>query len=181
MADSLNEMKNNKFEYFLNAILYCLYLNEVWSNRKIDKIVNTIIPRAMKVKFNRQQRKEAEDFKYGSEAGLSIGVANHLYGFFYTGYPSFLSFVLLGIADGGAKKINMALVAILVAIPIGFFYIPAYKAVFSNDRYLNYFKQFKKEDEQWHRKWNRRTIAFCVGSVVFFLSGIFAMWWVGHL
>ena len=181
MADSLNEMKNNKFEYFLNAILYCLYLNEVWSNRKIDKIVNTIIPRAMKVKFNRQQRKEAEDFKYGSEAGLSIGVANHLYGFFYTGYPSFLSFVLLGIADGGAKKLNMALVAILVAIPIGLFYIPAYKAVFSNDRYLNYFKQFKKEDEQWHRKWKRRTIAFCVGSVVFFLSGIFAMWWVGHL
>ena len=181
MADSLNEMKNNKFEYFLNAILYCLYLNEVWSNRKIDKIVNTIIPRAMKAKFNRQQRKEAEDLKYGSEAGLSIGVANHLYGLFYSGYPSFLSFVLLGIADGGAKKLNMALVAILVAIPIGLFYIPAYKAVFSNDRYLNYFKQFKKEDEQWHRKWKRRTIAFCVGSVVFFLSGIFAMWWVGHL
>lgn len=104
MADSLNEMKNNKFEYFLNAILYCLYLNEVWSNRKIDKIVNTIIPRAMKAKLNQQEKKEAEDFKYGSEARLSIGVANHLYGLFYTGYPSFLSFVLLGIADGGAKK-----------------------------------------------------------------------------
>ena len=57
MADSLNEMKNNKFEYFLNAILYCLYLNEVWSNRKIDKIVNTIIPRAMKAKLNQQEKK----------------------------------------------------------------------------------------------------------------------------
>lgn len=165
MADSLNEMKNNKFEYFLNAILYCLYLNEVWSNRKIDKIVNTIIPRAMKAKLNQQEKKEAEDLKYGNEAGLSIGVANHLYGLFYSGYPVILSFIFLGFILRHTDILTPLARVVIIGLPIGLCYIPAYRAVFSNDRYLMYFKHFEKKDERWHRKWRWITIAFCIGSV----------------
>jgi hypothetical protein len=36
-------MDKNKFEYFLNAIHYCLYLEEVWSNKEFVKIVNTFL------------------------------------------------------------------------------------------------------------------------------------------
>ena len=61
-----------------------------------------------------------------------------------------------------------------MGIPICISYIPAYKAVFSDDRYLQYFKQFEKEDEAWHKKWKRRTIAFCVGSVITTLLGMAA-------
>lgn len=39
MADKKREM-NNKFAYFLNAIHYCIYLEEVWSNKKIDSTVS---------------------------------------------------------------------------------------------------------------------------------------------
>lgn len=119
MADSLNEMKNNKFEYFLNAILYCLYLNEVWSNRKIDKIVNTIIPRAMKAKLNQQEKKEAEDLKYGNEAGLSIGVANHLYGLFYSGYPVIISFIFLGFILRHTDILTFLARVVIIGLPIG--------------------------------------------------------------
>ena len=45
-----------------------------------------------------------------------------------------------------------------------FGYIPVYKAVFSNNRYLEYFKEFEKENRAWHRKWARITTAFCIGE-----------------
>lgn len=41
---------------------------------------------------------------------------------------------------------------------------------------FEYFIQFEKEDEQWHKKWKWRTIAFCVGSTMTSLLGICAAW-----
>ena len=58
------------------------------------------------------------------------------------------------------------MILIVPAISVILGSIPTDKAVFSNDRYLEYFKKFEKEDEQWHRKWKRRTIAFCLGSII---------------
>ena len=65
---------------------------------------------------------------------------------FYSGYSIFLSFVLLGIPDGLFGGVNEIIAIAIIALPVGLCYIPAYKAVFSNDRYLKYFKQFEKED-----------------------------------
>lgn len=70
------------------------------------------------------------------------------------------SLALLGVAIKVIGNPNGFLMMILIGIPISLGYIPAYRAVFSGDRYLKYFKQFEKEDEAWHKKWNRRTIAF---------------------
>ena len=72
-------------------------------------------------------------------------------------------------------------VLIILAFPIAICYIPAYKAVFSKDKYLKYFKQFEKKDASWHKKWKWITIAFCVGSVVSTIGGIFAMGLIGLL
>ncbi len=47
-----------------------------------------------------------------------------------------------------------------------------YKAVFSNDKYLEYFKQFEKKDEHWHKIWKWRTKAFIFGSITSFFLGI---------
>lgn len=68
---------------------------------------------------------------------------------------------------------------IAVMIPIELAYIPAYKAVFSNDKYMKYFKKFEHEDEQWHRKWKRITIIFCLGGVVTIILGMFAAFRIG--
>ena len=64
----------------------------------------------------------------------------------------------------------------LFAIPTVLCYIPAYRAVFLNDKYLKYFKQFKKEDKEWRKTWKARTIAFCLGSVFVTILGIAVMW-----
>lgn len=85
------------------------------------------------------------------------------------------------ILDGMFGGVNLIVAMTIIALPIGLCYIPAYRAVFSKDRYLKYFKQFEKEDEQWHKKWNRITWVFCIGSVVFTIGGIFAMWGVSLL
>lgn len=77
--------------------------------------------------------------------------------------------------------VNLIVAMAIIALPIGLCYIPAYRAVFSKDRYLKYFKQFEKEDEQCHKKWKRITWVFCIGSVVFAIGGIFAMWGVSLL
>ncbi|WP_289861582.1 hypothetical protein [uncultured Muribaculum sp.] len=67
---------------------------------------------------------------------------------------------------------NTFVILVIFAIPVGICYIPAYKAVFSNDKYLKYFKLFEKEDEHWHKKWKRRTIAFILGAIASLLLGI---------
>ncbi len=184
-------MISNKFEYFLNAVHYCLYKEEVWSNRKIEKRVWQVFHYVSKLfgfeKFYRKRKdvcskdSESQEYMYGKKWGQSIGLAHHWFGYFYSGYPTFFSFVLLGIATKKLGSLSEVLVIILAAIPIGLCYIPAYKAVFTKDRYLKYFKQFEKEDEQWHKKWKRITIAFCIGSVIVMLLGIVALWGVSLL
>lgn len=182
---------NKKFEYFLNAVHYCMYLKEIWSMKKVDKGVLRIT-HYLSVLFSfenfynkkedeRKNGKELWDYMYGKYGGVSIGFAHHWFGYFYFGYSIFLSFVLLGIPDGMFGGMNLIVAMTIIALPIGLCYIPAYRAVFSKDRYLKYFKQFEKEDEQWYKKWNRITWAFCIDSVVFTISGIFAMWGVSLL
>ncbi len=61
------------------------------------------------------------------------------------------------------------------------FYIPAYKAVFSKDKYLKYFKEFEKKDINWHRKWICITILFCIGAIIMTIIGIGCMSMVGRL
>ena len=85
---------NKKFEFFLNAVHYCIYLG---------------------------------------------------------------AFILLGIPDGMFGGVNEIIAIAIIALPVGLCYIPAYKAVLSNDRYLKYFKQFEKEDAKWHKKWKQIT------------------------
>ena len=176
-----------KFEYFLNAIHYCIYLEEVWTTKKMEKIVYGFLffiskyffPKRLKIKVYRrylQSRQELNEYFYGKEFGQSIGVAHHLFGFFYSGYPIFLSFVIWGVVLRYFGTFNLPKIIIIsiLAIPIGLCYIPAYKVVFAKDRYLEYFKQFEKEDELWHKKWKKKTIAFCIGSVVVEILGICA-------
>ena len=179
-------MERNRFEYFLNAVHYFIYLEEIWSNKKIEKIILSFFSILFSEKYmqkinDRQKNKELKDFRYGNKWGLSIGVAHYWFGYFYSGYFMFLSFVLLGIPDGIFGGVNLIVATAIIALPIALGYIPAYRAVFSKDRYLNYFKQFEKEDEQWHKKWKRITWVFCIGSVVFTIGGIFAMWGVSLL
>ena len=73
-----------------------------------------------------------------------------------------------------SKSLNIFTI-LLIAAPVALCYIPAYKAVFTRDRYLIYFKKFEREDNEWHKKWKYITILFLAGSIVMVLLGILAM------
>lgn len=73
-----------------------------------------------------------------------------------------------------SDKYKVYLVIIAGLTPILIAYIPAYKAVYSNDKYIKYYKQFEKESEQWHKKWYRITSAFCIGGVLSMVLGFWA-------
>ena len=181
-------MRKRKFDYYMNALHYCLYKGEVWSNYKVERQVYGLIGFLSTILGLRKywvkrveklhNDKELQEYLYGKEWGQSISLAHHWFGFFYSGYSLFLSFVLLGIPDGLYGGVNEIIALVIIALPIGLCYIPAYRAVFSKDRYLKYFKQFEKEDEQWHKKWKWITIAFCIGSILFAIGGMYAMWGV---
>ena len=180
-------MNSNKFEYFLNAVHYSLWLSDMRFGDFMGRIVNIVLSPIPKHLFTKEyrkkyyerlskQQKDIDKFFYDKETGYHIGWANHWFGYFYSCYPGFLSFILLGFAYKFLGNLHYLVIIFISAIPIGLCYIPAYKAVFTNDRYLKYFKQFEKEDEQWHKKWKRITIAFCVGAVVVALLSIGVMW-----
>lgn len=180
---------NNRFEYFLNATHYCLWLAHIKFGSVVRSVVNIMFAliskycftAEFKKKFYEHQAKrqtEINMFLYDKKTGHHITYANHWYSYFYSGYPTFLSFVLLGIMLRFCGEANHITRLFIIALPIGLCYIPAYKAVFTNDRYLKYFKRFEKKDEQWHKKWKRITIAFCIGSVLTGILGIGAMWFI---
>lgn len=172
----------SKFEYYMNALHYCLFLRFVHSHAFWLKMTSKILRLFsdlfdIKEWYYRVVDKNLNDVKgqeilFSKEYGFSIGWAHHWFGYFYSGYSVLLSFILLGIFDGMYGNLSKLVVLIILAFPIAICYIPAYKAVFSKDKYLKYFKQFEKKDASWHKKWKWITIAFCIGSVVVSLLGI---------
>ena len=171
-----------KFEYFLNAIHYSLWLLDIKlgdSIRKVTRLMLLPIPKLFftdnfrkKYYANLQEgRKQLEKFYYDKRNGAHIGSAHHWFGFFYSGYPGYIGFIIIGLLIGGCANFK-EIYLLTYAIPVGLCYVPAYKAVFSNDRYLKFFNEFEKEDDAWHKKWKRRTIAFIIGSIAITLLGI---------
>ena len=119
----------------MNAVHYFIYLEEIWSNKKIEKIILSFFSILFSEKYmqkinDRQKNKELKDFRYGNKWGLSIGVAHYWFGYFYSGYFMFLSFVLLGIPGGIFGGVNLIVATAIIALPIALGYIPAYRAVF---------------------------------------------------
>ncbi len=177
-------MNKQKFEYFLNAVHYCMWLFERKFGFFIGKIVDFFISPIPKFLFTKKMKKryydnmrksqpQLDELFYGKKSGFSIGLAHHNFDAFYSIYTCILSFVLQALYIKFNGEINTFVILITIAIPIGICYIPAYKAVFSKDKYLQYFKQFEKEDEHWHKKWKRRTIAFILGAIASIIFGIY--------
>lgn len=191
MEDKQKGMKK-KVKYFLNAIYYCIWRNYIKLGgivgKNIDKILSPIpdyfFTKAYKKKYYEHlpnEKKKANFFFQNKKNGYYIGLANSLFGYLYSGYPCFISFVLVGFAIKKFNEYNHCLMVVLMAIPIGLAFIPAYISVFANDRYLKYFKQFEKEGKEWHRKWNRRTIAFFLGSLLAEILGVIAIFAINIL
>ncbi len=181
-----------KWEYCLNAIYYCIWLMDIRFDNGVWRIMDRLIPPVSKYFFTksfqkkwrerqRNNQKELYVFFYNRVNGYHIGWANYWFGYLYSSYPGVFSFIIVGIADKAIGALSMATFVIFFGTPIVLFYIPAYKAVFSKDKYLKYFKEFEKKDINWHRKWICITILFCIGAIIMTIIGIGCMSMVGRL
>ena len=173
-----------KFEYFLNAIHYSLFVMD----KKLQITVNECIQDFLYSIFeffgheetyntrikNTYNDKKVTNFLYGKKTGLSTYWAHHWFGYFYCGYPALLSFILTALVIHYFGKSDKLILLFTMGIPTGMGYIPAYMAVFHKDRYLNFFKKYEKKDEHWHRKWKWITVAFCIGAIIteFIIGGL---------
>ena len=186
-------MNWKKFEYFLNAVHYCIWRADIKMSTIIDRVLDVLfypiiilLPHKMRqshTEYLETTKKETTALLHGKTRGWYNGWANHWFGLVYSSYPVYLSFILTAFTFRIYGRANTVWL-IVFGIPIALGYIAAYKAVFSKDRYKKYHKKFIKEDVKWHKKWKSRTIAFCVGSVISFLLGIVSAFVIllwGHL
>ncbi len=170
------------FVYFLNAIHYCLWIGDIKISNHLQKIVFSILSPIPKLFFTREYRekfyarqatalREYQNSMFNKNNGTHIIEANRFFSFIYCGYPSIISFTITGFFIPRFLHNPLVFISIYGIVEI-LCYIPAYKAVFSHNRYLEYFSKFEKEDAAWHKKWKRRTIAFCFGSMLSFILGV---------
>lgn len=175
-----------KFKYVMNALHYCIYKEEVWSNKKIGTIVSHLMffvykycfTKRMRLRFYQrhlQSQKEIDEYMYGKKYGQSIGMTHHIFGTFYSCYSACFSWIFLGIANRKCRELESVVALLIITIPIAIGYIPIYKTVFSNDIYLKYYKQFEKKDNYWHKKWKWITTVFCIGGILITVIGFCCM------
>lgn len=178
-------MKYSKYKYFFNAIHYSLWVNDIRIGKIIGRVVNVLLSHISKYLFLQEyiknyneklekEQEKTENVFYNKKTGYHIGWANHWFGYFYSGYSLFFSFILGGFSIREYNHLSIELKILIFAVPIGVLYIPAYKAIYAQNRYLKYFKKFEKEDEHWHKKWKWITFAFCIGSIIATFLGICA-------
>lgn len=176
-------MSWSRFEYFLNVLHYFLWLKEIKFNNIAENNVKTLFSFVHKFFFSEEYKKkyserwdkvseERDKLYYSKEIGLCITWANHLFGLFYSCYFSIIPFIAMGLYIRITQEFNPLIVFFMFLIPALLCYQPVNRAVYSNKRYLKYFKKFEKENEQWHKKWGRITTAFCIGGILTFLAGV---------
>ena len=178
---------NNRFAYFLNVMHYCIWRGDIRVGHVLYKVIGGFLLVFATLFLTKKYKgrlcahlanheKETHDYFYNKKSGFHIRWAHHRFGMFYLCYSVFLSFLIAGILlRNFVAVINPTLFIIISIIPIVVSYIPAYKAVFTDSRYLKYFKQFEKEDNRWHKKWTLITWLFCVGGIVIEIFGIITM------
>lgn len=64
-------------------------------------------------------------------------------------------------------------------LTIGFY--PLYRYVLWHDRYVKFFKIFRRKSKAWHKKWRIIAIVFVIVSWLMFVCGVVGMVYVGEL
>ena len=176
---------HSRIEYFLNAVLYCIWLEGLRCRDIVERVVRMafypvllLLPKKRRERFKRIQKIKIHKYNRWNEnakTGWIIADALDTLECSYLGYCAMLSFILTGTIDNWLDGVNSIVLVILFATPIFVGFIPLYRSVIANDLYLEYFKIFRMENEQWHRRWHCITTAFCVGGALSFILGIVSL------
>lgn len=180
-------MNWKKFEYFLNAVLYCIWLYQQSFQNFIHRIVYAVISVISKILFTREYRERFymrqaiglelwDKYRNDPKVGWNIGMAARNFSIFCALYPFAIALILMGVSLRYSIKLSSWTIVLVGLALMALFYIPVNKMVYNNDKYLKYFKKFKNEDISWLRKWKRITVAFCICSIMTLLGGLALTW-----
>ena len=158
---------------FLNKMHYGIFYFLLDQNERDNKLILKITPQKYK-DISKRNIMNSRKFYYDKKEGFTVLFTHHLFGGAYASYFLFFSGILLGIKDVFFDVDNKIVTLLLIGLPILVGYIPAYKAVLSNDVYLNYYKKFEKKDARWQRKCKWMAVAFCIGGFLTMILGLFA-------
>lgn len=174
-------MNKLKIEYFLNAMLYCIWRMNLYVFSVIEKIHNFLSWPINKLWISlssyKQKRKAVirqknlhayvKDVKSGMEIGQSKRDMYFIFFPYSALIPIQLMFFMFKI------KLDHQLILILCTalgfITILYYYNLITKFIYSEDRYLYYFKIFETEDKRWYRKWKLITTAFILAGWIMLL------------
>lgn len=176
----------DRIDHIATACLYCWLLWVSNAGRRIDigfnhiirLVVSIIVPKRYRKKIYRNllnSQKAIAPMHWDLECGQHISIAKNLVCQTCTGYLAFPFAVVAGIAstiigwdtvlywkDGTIKFVTIILFVVFIAVGLS----KLTKAIDNPQTYLSYFKEFDKQDEEWHKKWKRNTILLFIGSIV---------------
>ena len=138
----------------------------------IEKYVNLVVNFILTYFFSNRIRQKCYDNKKREQkitddliSHLDIEAAKTWLINSYLSYTIIVSASVTALIINRFQHFNKGYIVVIALIPIIICYPFLDRTVIKNDNYLRYFKQFKKEDEQWLKKWKRRTMLFQIGGV----------------
>lgn len=176
----------DRLDYVVTACLYCwhrwiskaAYWTEIRALYIIRALVSCVLPKRYVYRICRNHvnsRKDRDLLFRDLECGQNIRIAKNLVYQTCIGYLAFPFSVVAGIAstiigwdtvfywkDGTISFIIILLFAVFIFVGLS----KLTKAIDNPQTYLSYFKEFEKQDEEWHKKWKRNTILLFIGSIV---------------
>lgn len=178
-----SQLEMKKFERFLNIMHYFMWRHEVASQATTQKIVNIVLYNIFRHIWSKEhmdrhlnnlknQEKEINHFYNDRKSGYNMGWANHFFGYFSCAYVSIVVFPVLGYMLKVQIEYASSWIMVLAVSLIFLMYIPIYKAVFSKDKYLKYYKYFERQSPKWHKKWRKIAIAYYTGAILASIIGI---------
>ncbi len=182
MENRRGRRETKRFDYFLNAIFYCMWRKEITFSNVMKFIalgviylIEFILPRELRLKVKERRinaELELHDVFHNKKKGLNIVIAKDHFEFVTFSYVFLPISMIYGCI---IKWVGFNFFVIVTIMIIGFILSSKFfnNRVFKKDVYLKYFKRFDKKDYKWYRKWRLIAFLFVVMSIPIFIAGIF--------
>lgn len=117
--------------------------------------------------------KKSSRFLFDCETGLDTSFGRDSFRFIIWCYSMLFAFIFMGllvrISDDFPKWSMIVVLIVMVALSS----VLSNSTVFAKQRYVEYFKQFKKNDNSWHCRWGIITAIFYIGGILSAFAGIY--------
>lgn len=170
------ESKNSiTLEYFANYIHYGVYRLHLGLNYRYLKFNKMVANKLFHITISEDRIKRNNHFMCNYEDGLIVSITHHNFGFCWSGYACFFSFILMGVLNRIGLELEGIMDFIVFAIPVCIGYIPQHIYVFKGDRYIKFFNKFDKKGPEWQRKCKWAALAFIIFDFPVMFLGLFIM------